>query len=135
MLLTALRLRSSMRIVVALDTVKELLPAPRVPDVLDPDVDPLLDVTVADNLVNDDTDGVGSHVVDDTGAAARTMVHWSGKHKRADIEHLPMVVLMGHALLLSGIGLDVDDVTNAVGSEVGRQLDGAMLYIGDLSLE
>ena len=66
--LTALRLRCSMRIVVPLDTVKELLPALRVPDVLHPDVHPLLDVTVADDLVDDDTDSVGGDIVDDTSA-------------------------------------------------------------------
>ena len=40
-----------------------------------------------------------------------------------------MVVLVGHALLLSGISLDVDDVSYAVGDEVGGQFNGAMLYI------
>ena len=73
--LTALRLRSNVRLVVALDTVEELLSALRVPDVLDPDVHALLDVTVADNLVNDNADGAGGHVVVDTSAAERTLVH------------------------------------------------------------
>ena len=42
-----------------------------------------------------------------------------------------MVVLVGHALLLRGIGLDVNDVTDAVVGEVRRQLDGAVLYTLD----
>ena len=55
-------------VVVPLDTVKELLPALRVPNVLNADVHPLLDVAVADNLVDDDTDSVGGDIVDDTSA-------------------------------------------------------------------
>ena len=39
-----------------------------------------------------------------------------------------MVVLVGHALLLRGIRLDIDDVTNAEVGEVGGQLDGAVFY-------
>ena len=67
--LTALLLRCNVRIVVALDTIKELLPALRVPDVLNTDVYALLNVTVADNLVDDNADSAGRDIVDDTSAA------------------------------------------------------------------
>ena len=64
-----------MRLVVPLDAVEELLPALRVPDVLNPEVDTLLDVTVADDLVNDDTDCAGGHVVDDTSTTSCMSMH------------------------------------------------------------
>ena len=68
MLLTALLLRRDMCFVVPLDTVKELLPALRVLDVLHTDVYTLLDVTVANDLVDNDADSVGGDIVDDTSA-------------------------------------------------------------------
>ena len=39
----------------------------------------------------------------------------------------PVVVFVGHALLLCSVGLDVDDVADAVLDEVCRQFNGAML--------
>ena len=52
--------------------IQELLPAPRVPDVLDPDVYPLLDVTVTDDLVDNNTDSARGDVVDDASSTVVT---------------------------------------------------------------
>lgn len=39
-----------------------------------------------------------------------------------------MVVLVGHALLLCSVCLDVDNVTYTISDEVRGHLDGAMVY-------
>jgi len=40
------------------------------PDVLDPNVHPFLDVAVADDLVDDDTNSTGGNVVDNASSTA-----------------------------------------------------------------
>lgn len=74
---------------------------------LDTDVDALLHVSRADDLVDNDSDSVGRDVIDDAGFA--------------------VVELVGHALVDRAIGLDVDNVANLVGLEVGGELCGALL--------
>ena len=61
---------------------------------LDPNIDTLLDVAVADFLVDDYTNGGTGDVVNYSGLA--------------------MIDFVGHALLNSTIGFDVDDITDSV---------------------
>jgi hypothetical protein len=41
--------------------------------------------------------------------------------------NLPVVELVGHTLLDSSIGLDINDITNLVSLQVSRERDGTML--------
>lgn len=67
--LTALLPSSNMRVVVRLHPVEELLTALRMPDVLNTDVDTLFHVAVADDLVDDNTNGGGGNIVDDASSS------------------------------------------------------------------
>lgn len=77
------------------------------PHVFNTEVHPLLNVAVAYNLVDNNTNGVGGDVVDNASPS--------------------VVVFVRHTLLLGRVGLDIYDVTNAVVNEVGGHLDGAMV--------
>lgn len=92
---------------VGLDSVQELLTTSRVLDVFNSQVDSLFEVSVADNLVDDNTDGGLGNVVNDTG--------------------LTVVVFVWHTLLDGTVGLDINDVTDLVDLQVGGQWNGTML--------
>jgi len=87
---------------------QEVITAFRVFDVLDSQVDTLFEITVANNLVDDYSDGSGSNVVHDTSAA--------------------VVVFVGHTLLLGTVGFDVDNVPNSVYLQESRELDLTSLF-------
>lgn len=59
---------------VLLHSAQEVLSGSRQTDVLDAEVDTLLDVSVLDPLVDDDTDSGLGHVVNDTGLAVVDLV-------------------------------------------------------------
>lgn len=78
---------------IRLDSSEEVLTRTAVSNVLLADVDALLNVSVADLLVEDDADGGLGYVVDDTG--------------------LSMVELVWHTLLNRTVGDDIDNVTDS----------------------
>ena len=90
---------------------------------LDAKVNTFLDVAVAHDLVHDDTDGMGGNVVDHAGSSSPRNLRLSRvtcciiDGARDDV---PVVVFMGHTLLLSRVSFDVDDIAYAIGDEVSR---------------
>ena len=98
---------------------------------LDPDVHPLLDVSVADDLVDDDTNSTGSDIVDNASSTVVTCKSCVRCETRSRDE--PMVVFVRHALLLGSVGLDVNNVTNPVVKEVCREFDVTLLCKSEVS--
>lgn len=75
---------------------------------LDANVHTLLQVSVADLLVDDDSDGGLGHVVDDSGLA--------------------VVDLVWHTLLHGTVGFDVDDISDSVRFHVRAQVDHTLYF-------
>jgi len=95
------------------------------PDVLDPNVHPFLDVTVADDLVDDDTNSTRGNVVDNASSTA-AMCKWCVRYETRSRDE-PMVVFVWHTLLLGSVGLDVDNITNPVVKKIRREMDKTLL--------
>lgn len=92
---------------VLLDSVQEFLTALGVLDVLNTEVDTLLEVSVTNNLVDDDTNRGLGDVVDDTSST--------------------LVPLVWHTLLDSTVTLDIDNVADLVGLHVSGQWNDTIL--------
>jgi len=88
------------------------------------EVDSLLQVTVSNDLVHDDADSRWSDVVHDSGASSDHDQQWDLFDNR---RNTPMVIFMGHALLLRSVCFDVNNIPYMVVDEERRQFYGAML--------
>jgi hypothetical protein len=121
---TILLLGLNMCIMVALHPVQKLLTTFRVPHMFHTEVDPLLDVTVANDLVNDDTDSIWGDVVHNAGSSVDST--FSKAVFYLSNSNVPVVVFVGHTLLLRRVGFNVDDVAYAVVDEECREFDGAV---------
>jgi len=104
----ALLLGINSQLLVFLYTCDELLSAFRVSDMFDADVHALLQVSVSNHFVDDNTNSMGRHVINDASAT--------------------VVVLVRHTPLHCSIRLNVHDVSNSVVYKVRRQLNGTMFF-------
>jgi hypothetical protein len=112
---------------VVLDTIQEFLTALGVLDMFDAEVHTLFHVTATDLLVDDHTDSGLGDVVDNTGTTGiKTTLVYTMETLFEGGGNLPVVELVGHTLLDSSVGLDINDISNLVGLQVGGQGDGTM---------
>lgn len=105
--LLALSLTRDFGSVVHLDALEELITAAGLDDMLHTNMNTFVDDAATEVLVHNDTHSVGGDIPHAASSA--------------------VVVLVGHALLDGGVGLDIDVVTKLVVDEVGRQIRHATL--------
>lgn len=106
----ALLVRLSLELVVCLDSLEELISAAGLSEVFRADVESLLNLSVSDDLVDNDANSSGVHV-EDLGSAA-------------------VVDLVRHALVNGSIDLNIDVLAALEGGQVVGHLDGTVLAEG-----
>jgi hypothetical protein len=107
----ALILRLLLKLGVGLDSADELFSRSGQGNVLDSEVDSLLDVSVLDLLIDDDTDCALGDIVDNTGLSVVDLGKGSAS---CDKERNLSNHLVWHALLNSSVGLDINDVSDSI---------------------
>ena len=92
-------------------------------NMLKTEVNTFLHVTISDDLMNDNADSRWGDVVHDSGTSL-------DHNQRINLFHnhrnTPMVIFVGHALLLRSVCLDINDISYMVVDEESRQLNGTM---------
>jgi len=100
----------SLSLVVLSDSVQEIFSASGLLDMLDSDMDSLLQLSVTDDFVDDNTDGSGSDI--------------------ENLSGLSMIEFVGHTTLMRGISDNIDEVTSSVAHQVFGEVGGTMLSEG-----
>jgi hypothetical protein len=93
-------------------------------NMLNTEVNTFLHVTISDDLMDDDADSIWGDVVHNSSTSSEIII------KRSNLFHnhrnTPMVIFVGHALLLRRVCFDINDISYMVVDEESRQLNGTM---------
>ena len=92
-------------------------------NMLKTEVNTFLYVTISDDFMNDDADSRWGDVVYDSGTSSD---HDQRLNLLDNHKNTPMVIFVGHALLLSSVCFDINDISYMVVDEESRQLNGSM---------